>query len=241
MKGVLIGCGVLLAIVVIVFVVIGYFGVKFVKDIKEDMVVYQESFEELNEKYPFEEPVNGLIGSGQFQRWLHVREKMTSSIAGYDTIAQHFSLKTIRKFKQHTLSIVEDLVSTLDSVGLSPKEYIWMSRQTAGALRSGDIRYDPELRDIASAFDEMTEKEGSSGNRTNLDDLAVPVTSEQIDRIAFLIRSEKEIFLETIKVFYADMAIFGFMNMEFVPQKDEGEETGQAAYHPAASPAFSAA
>ncbi|MBN2103974.1 hypothetical protein JW835_08040 [bacterium] len=238
MKNVLIGCGVILAIVVIIVIFIGYFSVKFFKDIKEDIVVYQGSFQELNSKYPFEEPEDGLIGSDQFQRWLQVRGNMTASIAGYDTIAQRFSLKSFQKFKKHTLSVIEKLVTSLDSIGLSPQEYIWMSRQIVGALQSGDIRYDSDLQDVSLAFDSMVNKEGSRGNRTNLDDLAVPVTSEQISRIASLIRSNKEVFIETMKVFYADMAIHGFVNVEFGPDENELEDTEQTALFPAASPEF---
>ena len=225
MKGVLIGCGVVLAIVVIVFVVIGYFGVKFVKDIGQDMLVFKETFQELNSKYPFEAPEDGLIRSGQYGQWMDVRKDMQGSIAGFDSLMQDFSLKSFQKIKDHTLNLVQDLTATLDTVGISPNEYLWISRQVAGALQSGDIRYDPDLQEIATAFDELMEREDDHGNRTNMRDLGVPVTSEQIAQIKGLIRTDKEAFLNTLKVFYADMAVYGFMHFEGEEEAQEEQES----------------
>jgi hypothetical protein len=211
MKKVLIGCGIATAVIVVIFIVIGYFGVKLFKNVSEEFSGFNTTFQELNVKYPFTEPVDGLISRDRYKAWMQVRQGMSGSIAVYDSTMKNFNLKSLSTLKEHTFKSMQQYQEFMEAAGLSPDEYTWISGCMIGAMNSGDVRSDADLRDVVEAFDAI--KNSDSGRPTfsndNLESFGIPVTSSQIARITSLIREDKQAFMETIKVFHLDMMAYG--------------------------------
>jgi hypothetical protein len=224
MKGLLIGCGVILAIVIIAVVVIGYFGVQTFKNVGEQVDNMKDNFAGLNALYPFEEPSDGLIASDRYEIWLTVRDSMLTSVAAYDTIVKHFSLKSVGRLKDHTFMSMQRIGRQFRETGMSPKEYIWISRQMAGAFASGDLRARPEFSDLVQAYDELEKDDENIKRDYDFKDFSTPVTSLQIKRIMTLLAKNPDRCQQSMKVFYMDMIISSMADeMKFQEKKSDSD------------------
>lgn len=230
MKNVLIGCGVVLALVIIVVVVLGYFGFKVFKGVGEEVQQVQEGFAKLDSMYVFVAPQDGLITSRQYDKWIQIRQHMAPSIASFDTIVENFSFKTLSRLKEHSMTMMLRMHSELETAQISPEEYTWVSRQIIGALNSGDVRANPAMQDIVEAYDEMNQPSKSKQYRSDIRTMGIPVTSYQIQRISGLIQKNPTVFLETIKVFYVDTLIYGFSHRSRIEAVDDSTQTACLAH-----------
>ena len=220
MKGLLIGCGVVLAIVIIAVVVIGYFGVQTFRNVGEQVDSMKDTFAGLNALYPFEAPSDGLVSSGRFEVWLTVRDSMVTSIAAYDTLVKNFSLKSVRRLENHTFKIMQRIGTQFRETGMSPKEYLWISRQMAGAFESGDLRARPEFSGLVQAFDDLERNDRNVRRDYDFEDFSTPVTSAQINRIMKLLGENSARCEHSIKVFYMDLIISGIADETKFPEKE---------------------
>ncbi|MBN1783121.1 hypothetical protein JW948_18440 [bacterium] len=221
MKGLLIGCGVIVVIIIIILLAVGYFGFRVFKDVSQEVVQLKETFGDLNREYPFAEPEDGLVSADRFRTWLTVRDGMSASVAAYDTIMNDFNLKSFSKLKEHTVQSMHQLSVMLGDRQMSPDEYTWISRNVIGALESGDMRASADLKDVIEAYDGLQNWKNDNAHvqNDNLDEFGVPVTSAQIQRIARLIRQNRDGFLANIKVFHLDVMIYGIS--QSAPAVDE--------------------
>jgi hypothetical protein len=219
MKGLLIGCGVILTVVIIAVVVIGYFGVQTFKNVGEQVDSMKDTFAGLNALYPFEGPSDGLIPSDRYEIWLTVRDSMLTSIAAYDSIVKNFSLKSVGRLKDHTFLSMQRIGKQFKETGLSPKEYIWISRQMAGAFTSGDLRARPEFADLVQAYDDLEKDDQKIRRDYDFKDFSTPVTSLQIKRIMTLLAKNPGRCKQSMKVFYMDLIISGVADETKFPEK----------------------
>jgi len=223
MKTVLIGCGIILLIAIIVGVYLCYHVVQFTKDFTVEIADIEDQFKALNSEIPFVKPRNDLIPKDRFEIWIGVRHQLSNEIDAMGDLFEDFSLKSIPGIKSKLFEIAKVMVVELDTVSMSPQEYVWIMRQTVGVLTSGDARQVPELVEVIEEFEALNKKGQHIKSDTDLDDISLPVTSKQIAHTLPLLVQNKEALIETIKVFYADMVLFSMMGMTFQEEQGEGQ------------------
>ena len=235
MKKVLIGCGIATLVIILVLGFIGYNIYRITKDIGGKISEVGDHFESLEEKYPFTETENGLVRSDRFRIWIETREGLSENTESLINIFEDFSIKNLGKLKDQSFEYIYTFADILEQNMMSPREYIWISRQVVGVLHSGDARANPEMQDILKAFDDLDDEERAHSNQ-NIHTLGVPVTHTQIVHLSRLLINYNTQVLTTMKVFYADVAVFaltgGFHNdedndenVEFAPVKEERNQT----------------
>ena len=215
MKKVFIGCGIAVLVVLLVLGVVGYHVVKFAKSVGDEVNKVGEQFEALDAQLAFQVPPDGLIRKDRFDAWVDIRLKTAGETDAFIEAFDDFSLKKITSLRDQSFSYIYSVTDAMETAGMSPKEYSWISQQVVGVLDSGDGRSNPALREIVIAFDDLSDTDEDFSNRKqNLHTLGIPVTSDQIERTTRLLVARKDDILTSMKVFYADAIVTG-INEQF--------------------------
>jgi len=211
MKKVLMGCGIAFLIVLIIVAYVGYRVYRFTHDVVIDVKNIREQYHALNVQIPFDKPNDDLISSDRFDIWIKLRVGLSEEMDDIINTIEHFSIESISRIREQTFEMADLFAESLETVFMSPAEYIWITRQAAGVLNSGEARANPEMDDLITVFDELQEDFGSANNEQKIRSLEVPVTNSQIIRTCKLLLENKEPFLSSIKVFYADVVVFALV------------------------------
>lgn len=211
MKNVLIGCGVVLLIVIIIGFYLCYHVIRFTKDVTVEMAEIEDQIVTLNMKNPFVPPDDSLIQSDRFGIWIALRLHLSDEVDQVNELFQDFSIKAIPNIRQELFDIAKLMVSELDTLSMSPNEYIWIVRQVIGVLDSGDGRQNPELKSVIEAFDSLEKTGPHVQSGKGFDEIGIPVTSRQIEKTIPILIQYRESLLQTVKVFYVDLILFPMM------------------------------
>ncbi len=225
MKKVLMGCGIAFLIVLIIVGYVGYRFYRFTQNVVIDVKNVSERYRALNVQIPFFEPDDGLISPDRFDIWIKLRVDLSEKVNEMINTIDHFSIESILRVREQTFEMADLFAESLEGVFMSPAEYIWITQQIAGVLNSGDARVNPEMGELITAFDDLRENFGSGNNDRNIRNLGVPVTNSQIIRSSKLLLENKESFLSSIKVFYADFFVFTLIQNTENDDQDESEPT----------------
>ena len=202
-------------VVLLVLGVVGYHVVKFAKSVGDEVNKVGEQFEALDAQLAFQVPPDGLIRKDRFDAWVDIRLKTAGETDAFIEAFDDFSLKKITSLRDQSFSYIYSVTDAMETAGMSPKEYSWISQQVVGVLDSGDGRSNPALREIVIAFDDLSDTDEDFSNRKqNLHTLGIPVTSDQIERTTRLLVARKDDILTSMKVFYADAIVTG-INEQF--------------------------
>jgi hypothetical protein len=212
MKKVLVGCGIAFLIVLMIGGYFGYRVYRFASDVGHQVKNVKERYETLNTQIPFEKPDNGLISSDRFGTWLNLRLDLIEDMSEITDSLEKFSIGSVLKIKDRSIELAHAFAEALETVSMSPDEYMWITHQVIGVLNSGDARANPQLHPLIEAFDELDKGDDEKSHKNhNVHSLGMPVTYAQINQISKLLLKNEQPFLSSIKVFYADMALYAII------------------------------
>ena len=222
MKNVLIGCGVVLLIVLIVGFYLCYHVVRFTKDVTVEMAEIEDQFTALNMQIPFLPPDDNLIRADRFDLWITVRLQLINEVDEVNELFQNFSIKAIPNIRQELFDIANVMVAELDTLSMSPREYVWILRLVVGVLKSGDGRQTPELKSVIDELDALEKKGQHIQSKKDFDEIRLPVTSRQIKETIPHLIQYRESLIRTIKVLYADLFLSPMMQ-KTMQEKSEAQ------------------
>lgn len=221
-KFLVIGCVVL----VIVMIVSSFLGYKFYKHVQSIRGKYEEvnnGFAALNKQFDFQVPPDGLIQKDRFEKWLSIRGKMAVIMPDYQKMAVELHVGNMNAMQRYSADALMDLQKLLREESMSAYEYAWIFRYVISAFGSGDIRLNPDFRDVIDAFDNLN-KGGIDFKFDVKPIVVVPVTSRQVAVIAGLVKDNRSAVMETMKVCNLDLIMFLFRCM---PDSEKNAGTGK--------------
>ncbi len=225
MKKVLMGCGITSLIILIIVVYGGYRLYRFAQDIGLQVKSVNERYETLDVQIPFTEPDDGLILPNRFDLWIQLRMGLSEQINGMVDSIGGFSIDTIFQIREQTFEMADLFAASLETVSMSPSEYLWITRQVVGVLNSGDALANPQMSEMIQAFQDLGEDNRDRREGMDVYSLEEPVTYNQIIRACDLLIDKKEHFLSSINVFYADLALMVLLENDDQENQNETEAT----------------
>lgn len=208
MRGLLIGCGVILLIGVILAGYFGYRAVKAVRGIATAAAQIQSDLAATNQDFPFAPPADGLVDEERFGVWMEARRDLA---AASDELLGRFEEGNNVWAMMGSMGDLftkpgEAMVQALNSARMSVAEYQFIAGQVYGTLDNGDVRAMPEAEALVSAYDGFIERQSAAvqNNSEGLPDLSAPVTSAQAAHMIDLILAHEDAMLETITAYFAE-------------------------------------
>jgi hypothetical protein len=166
MRNWLIGCGVLVAIVVVVAVWGWNYLSKEYQEVSGRLDEVKADYHQLNKDYAFEKPSGADLTSDQVARFVDCRRTLQASLTynkwfhNLEKEAPSF-LDALTQLGDMLSSLGRAHVTALKKVHMSPDEYEWILHQVLVALRYAESAKEyPKLKDLRSAFDALPDKEG---------------------------------------------------------------------------------
>ncbi len=241
MKKLLIGCSVVFLIIAVLMFAGGYYGYKKVLEpIYTTSKILVESYERVNEDFPFERPASGLMEEGRYEKFLSVRNalaesgrKMLERLEELDSAEGEVSFIDKLKQAKGLFEAIRDLgmnhVEQLRQEGMSAKEYVWHARvQLATIIHAAEEgRLQEEAPEAASLveFINSSSKRLENLSQQGQGDLDIKVNGgkqwsqnlrlEEIplqdENLELIVKYQDEV-TRYKNAFIADMFVAGFVN-----------------------------
>lgn len=245
MKKVLMGCGVLILILFVIFGFLVYQGVKLGKSFASGIEETKKQYNALNSRHPFTAPADGIVTEEQMARWIAVRDASLAPVQNLDAKLKAGKTRNPLKVLEGVMSVFQEIarahVTILDGQKMSMNEYAWVTKTVLGVLNSGDGRASAKLKPIIEKLEEVADR--PKGKNTNMMVLqhGAPLTSAQIERMLPLVEANAEALVKTAAVFSFDAFAIGG-ELEANPQAGRAgslqETTGTTPVDAATTPAL---
>ncbi len=163
----LIGCGSLLVIVI----VLGVIGFKYIKGITEDVQAVVAECEELNNEFPFEKSEDGIISKDSYATFIACRRDLRNDFDDYIADLEDDDASFTKKFSLsvNMISVMgEAFIAALRAQAISPDTYEWFVSQTFLAIKYAEREDAPEeLKELYGELETVFgRREKDNGNVT---------------------------------------------------------------------------
>ncbi len=163
MKGLMIGCAVVLAVGVVILFAGGYFLFGNVKTMVEGIEDSGKTFNELEEKFPFTPPEDWVILADRFDVYLASRSQVASALVDFTTdLEEESNWKKPMKVISSIPDLVRKTTEILTENEMSLEEFRWYSREVSLVLRLVDA--DPEQYPEFEELVKVNRKASDPGN-----------------------------------------------------------------------------
>lgn len=112
MKKVLMGCGVLILIVFVIFGFLVYQGVKMGKSFASGMEETKKQYSALNSRHPFTAPADGIVTQEQMLRWIAVRDASLAPVQNLDSKLKAEKTKNPLKVLEGVMGVFQEIART---------------------------------------------------------------------------------------------------------------------------------
>ncbi|MEN6624841.1 MAG: hypothetical protein ABFD69_01290 [Candidatus Sumerlaeia bacterium] len=213
MKKVLMGCGVLILIVFVIFGFLVYQGVKLGKSFASGIEETKQQYDALNSRHPFTAPADGIVTQEQMARWIVVRDASLAPVQNLDAKLKAEKTKNPLKVLEGVMGVFQEIARThvtiLDGQKMSMNEYAWVTKTVLGVLNSGDGRASAKLKPVIEKLEQEVNRSKEKNTNMMVLQHGAPLTSAQIERMLPLVEAHAEALVKTAAVFSIDAFIVG--------------------------------